>query len=716
MRIRLHAWLGIALAAGLAGYPATLQSQDVPQVTAQEIAAGVWRIDGAIDVILAHVGADGLLMVDTGYPFAEAGVREELDRIAGTSRADVLINTHWHHAFANHLYGGERIIAHDDVPRRMVVSNLMGGRVIDPMPVAGVPNETFADSIRLRFNGEDVTIVHLPRAHTDTDAVVLFETSNVVLAGDLFVPSLNWTDLDSGGEVRRHLAAVDWMVERIPEDAVIVPGHGPNATHGDLVRWRDMLNAAFQEVTTAVARGETLRQIQTRGLEAVEGWDIIGVPERLFVETLYRAAAPGPDVPGVPSTEFRNGLWWEEGRFVSKTMYASRGVLRSSRPEGAVSVVDLNGGWVVPPMAEAHTHAFGQEIEEASVESLENGVFYAMVQDPLFPVTPSHRTFVEDAATVDLSFTQGVVTPMGGVVADMYRMFLDLGMFGTGTAFSELDGNVVFTMDSVDEVERRWPALRRRNDDFIKVIVAFSDELETRRADPERYGANPGVFSAKPGVSPDVLRRLTELAHRDGLRVSAHIETAADFRLAAETGVDLIAHMPAAWQIGEGTGYGEEELEPWMLRPEDASVAARNGVAVITTVRPRQPDDPRQGLFDQVHRHNLGVLGGAGVQILIGSDGAGADLLAEARYLESLGVMDRTEIFTLLTTLTPRVLFPDRRIGHLRDGWEASFLVLEGDPTTDLGHLDGPSVVVKGGHVLIGVTEEDGQAGWGRDG
>jgi hypothetical protein len=38
-----------------------------------------------------------------------------------------------------------------------------------------------------------------------------------------------------------------------------------------------------------------------------------------------------------------------------------------------------------------------------------------------------------------------------------------------------------------------------------------------------------------------------------GLRVAAHIETAANFRLALNSGVDLIGHLPAAWQIGAKT-------------------------------------------------------------------------------------------------------------------------------------------------------------------
>ncbi|NIQ56073.1 MAG: hypothetical protein GWN71_22675, partial [Gammaproteobacteria bacterium] len=71
----------------------------------------------------------------------------------------------------------------------------------------------------------------------------------------------------------------------------------------------------------------------------------------------------------------------------------------------------------------------------------------------------------------------------------------------------------------------------------------------------------------------------------------------------------------------------------------------------------------------------------------------------EALYLRTLGVLSDTQILMLLVQ-TPRLIFPDLRIGHLRPGWEASFLVLGGDSTGDLSHIRDIRLAVKRGVVL----------------
>jgi imidazolonepropionase-like amidohydrolase len=37
--------------------------------------------------------------------------------------------------------------------------------------------------------------------------------------------------------------------------------------------------------------------------------------------------------------------------------------------------------------------------------------------------------------------------------------------------------------------------------------------------------------------------------------------------------------------------------------------------------------------------------------------------------------------------ITPRTIFPDRQIGALQEGFEASFLALEGDPLRDFRNV-----------------------------
>ncbi len=58
-------------------------------------------------------------------------------------------------------------------------------------------------------------------------------------------------------------------------------------------------------------------------------------------------------------------------------MYAVDEVLRSERPSRVDSLIDLQGGYVVPPFGEAHMHRprSPHRTAEASAELLGDGVF-----------------------------------------------------------------------------------------------------------------------------------------------------------------------------------------------------------------------------------------------------------------------------------------------------------------------------------------------------
>jgi len=88
-----------------------------------------------------------------------------------------------------------------------------------------------------------------------------------------------------------------------------------------------------------------------------------------------------------------------------------------------------------------------------------------------------------------------------------------------------------------------------------------------------------------------------------------------------------------------------------------------------------------------MQRDNLLTLKHAGVPLLIGTDGAADAAPAEAHYLVNLGVLTPREALVTLTETTPRFIFPERPLGRLAPGFEASFLVLQRDPTQDIGAL-----------------------------
>src|SRR5262245_29707371 len=69
------------------------------------------------------------------------------------------------------------------------------------------------------------------------------------------------------------------------------------------------------------------------------------------------------------SVLFEGGLWFDGKAFVPRAVLVEDGVIAerqgSSTPPG-LTVVDLGGLWVVPPLADAHTHAIADSKDLAA--------------------------------------------------------------------------------------------------------------------------------------------------------------------------------------------------------------------------------------------------------------------------------------------------------------------------------------------------------------
>ncbi len=690
----------LILAAAPAGAQAPLR--------ATHVAGAVHRIDGAVDVIGVSVGPDGVLLVDAGYPGTVAQVRSVLQGL-GAQRAKLLINTHWHHAFANESVGPSTVIvAHHAVRRRLARTNDMAGRVIPAQSPAGWPTVTFEDSLTIHFNGERITLVHLPRAHTDGDIAVVFHSSKVVMTGDVYVPHLPWIDLASGGWLDGLVRATDLLLQITPPDAKMVPGHGPTGSYADLARFRDMLHDNITHVRRQIAAGRSLQEVQASGVpEQWRRWEG-GVPQRMFLEGVYRGlseqAPPQARSPArVPSVEratyeYRGGQWLNGSDFSRGTWYAVDGLFTRRRPARVDSVIDLTGRFVVPPYADAHRHDLADEshIAEDVQALLRSGVFYAMVQDAMGVPTDSVRRAVNVPSSVEVVYAYGVITPSWGVIAELYRKLAARGRFGAGATLDAIDTRNIVLVDDAEDLRRKWPALAASRPDFVKVILAFSDDHARRRTDPGAFGFEIGQYSARAGINPALLPELVRLAHGSGLRVSAHIETAADFRAAVAAGVDVIAHLPGAWQIGARTGLPAGSLAPWLITREDAAEAARRRVTVVTTAA-KDSAHADYASFVEVHRHNIARLRRARVRLAIGTDGARGGVVREVDFLARIGALDTESALRILTRGTPELIFPGRGLGRFEEGATASFLVLDGNPLRDPARLGSIAIAVKNG-------------------
>ena len=70
------------------------------------------------------------------------------------------------------------------------------------------------------------------------------------------------------------------------------------------------------------------------------------------------------------------------------------------------------------------------------------------------------------------------------------------------------------------------------------------------------------------------------------------------------------------------------------------------------------------------------------------------------KFLAANGMLDNTTLLRLWSRETPRTIFPGRRLGELRAGFEANFLVFAGNPVQDLANIERIVMRVKRGLVL----------------
>lgn len=392
------------------------------------------------------------------------------------------------------------------------------------------------------------------------------------------------------------------------------------------------------------------------------------------------AGPPAPVPEGATAYALENGTWWTGERFEPRTTYVVGGTFSARRPARVDSVVDLAGGFVVPPFGDAHAHHFESSalIPRVNELYLRDGIFYGMSLTNWAQRKADVLPFLGRTETIDVAFSDGGITGTRGHPILVYEM-LARGRYDFTNADSirpwsdrRAEGDAYWIADTEAELEAAWPRLLASGPDIIKIFLQNSEDYTALLADTSRLG-HTGL---NPALVPTIVRR----AHSAGLRVAAHVSSVADFRTAMAAGVDVMAHLPGGLVL-EG-----EDPAAHRITDADAREAARRGVVVIAgpllSVESyyRDRDGAARDTALAVMKRNLEVLRDHGVRIAVGSDTYMASSRPEAAYTARLGVFSPAEMLRMWSETTPRMIFPERPIGRLEAGYEASLLVLDCDP------------------------------------
>ena len=233
-------------------------------VDIRALRGGLSVLAGSGGNVAAHVGPDGVLLIDSGIVGAKVAAA-----VASLTRAPIrhVVNTHWHfdHTDANawlHARGAS-ILAHENTRRHLSADT----RVEDwdftfpRSPAGALPTTLLTGDRTLRLDGAAVAIRRHAPAHTDSDLSVHFVDADVLHVGDTWWNGLfPFIDYSTGGSIDGTIRATDDHLARTSAGTIIVPGHGPVGGRAELLRYRDMLLAVRDRVAALKARGHSMAE------------------------------------------------------------------------------------------------------------------------------------------------------------------------------------------------------------------------------------------------------------------------------------------------------------------------------------------------------------------------------------------------------------------------------------------------------------------------
>jgi glyoxylase-like metal-dependent hydrolase (beta-lactamase superfamily II) len=320
--------------------PALLNSPNPADLKIWPVKGNIFMIIGAGANVVASVGLDGVVLVDTGTaangdkvlaavkriqdfvltvpkPFGYASETRSFitqNSIAPAKPVRYIINTS---IDADHTGGNEKIsmagdtisggnvggyapegsaiLSHENVLTRMSDPSLP-----TPTPFRALPTDTYyTEQYKLSsfFNGEGVLLISAPKAHTDGDTMVYFRGSDVLAVGDVFnQDTYPVIDEAKGGTIQGVLDALNHILDiAIPEfrtegGTMIVPGHGRLSDSADVGYYRDMVTIIRDRIQNMKDKGMTLAQIQasrpTMDYDPRFGTSQTWTPA-MFVEAIY---------------------------------------------------------------------------------------------------------------------------------------------------------------------------------------------------------------------------------------------------------------------------------------------------------------------------------------------------------------------------------------------------------------------------------------------
>jgi hydroxyacylglutathione hydrolase len=144
------------------------------------------------------------------------------------------------HAHIDHVGGAMKLKRRTGAPILLNQNDEMLLKMLDVQaswlgmapPEAVSVDQHLGDADQLRAGGLSATVMHTP-GHTEGSVCLYFAAQQKLIAGDtLFAGGIGRTDLP-GGSMRKILQSLHTRVLALPDETIVIPGHGPTTSIGE---------------------------------------------------------------------------------------------------------------------------------------------------------------------------------------------------------------------------------------------------------------------------------------------------------------------------------------------------------------------------------------------------------------------------------------------------------------------------------------------------
>lgn len=267
-------------------------------------------------------------------------------------------------------------------------------------------------------------------------------------------------------------------------------------------------------------------------------------------------------------------------------------------------------------------------------------------------------------------------------------------------------------------------------DQFGGIAVTSTEQAAAETEKLAKAGVD--VIKAHSGLTRQDYKAIADTAHRNGIRVHAHVYAEEDVRNALEMGIDVLSHAGSA---GTAPPYSPQLITDIVNagRPVVITAAHRAWVYPDTVEFPERLQDPQlkkdlpAPIYGEVQRSlgNWRALGyfqrtdreiifrergvkqftESGTVLGMGTDsGTPMNFHTEALWREAKVHVDMgypaIKVISSLTRIGANILGKQRDLGTIEPGKLADVIVVNGNPLFDITALAHVETVVKGGKVM----------------